>query len=122
MAKHFNEKYHEKGTLFQGAYRSRTIHNDTYLRYVSAYIQIKNGFELYPGGYKLAVAEFDKAYKWLKKYPYCSLGNFLGGRDLEPTEKSLLHELFSTADYKNFSRDFILGRVDKNIIETTQFE
>src|SRR3989344_5566853 len=39
MSKHYNEKYRERGSLFQGSYRLRTIDSDTYLTYVSAYIQ-----------------------------------------------------------------------------------
>ena len=110
MAKHFNEKYHEKGSLFQGAYRSRTVHDDTYLRYVSAYIQVKNAFELYPGGYKKASQEFNAAFAWATGYLYCSLGNFLGERGYAPAEKSILSDLFTKTEYKAFARDFILGR------------
>ena len=69
----FNEKYKEKGSLFQGAYKSRTVDTDEYLQYVHAYVVVKNTFENYPGGLKKAIKEFDKAWIWAgKEYPFSS--------------------------------------------------
>lgn len=47
---YFNIKYHEVGRIFQGPYKSKIIKEETYLRYLSVYVQVKNVFELYPGG------------------------------------------------------------------------
>lgn len=115
MANHFNEKYKEKGSLFQGAYRLRTIKSDTYLRAVSAYIQVKNSFELYPGGIAVALKNFNTAYAWASKYPYCSLGSYAGTLNSPIIEKDILGEIFSPAEYKSFAKDFISGRSDSNI-------
>ena len=38
MSKHFNIKYEEKGSLFQGAFKSRTINDDYYLDLIHVYI------------------------------------------------------------------------------------
>lgn len=54
MAKKYNERYKEKGSLFQGAYRAKTIVDDRYFRYVSTYVQLKNALDMYPGGNKSA--------------------------------------------------------------------
>lgn len=73
MSAHFNEKYNETGSLFQGAYKSRTVDTDSYLNYVLSYIVVKNVFELYPKGLAKAVGEFDKAWQWAENFPFSSL-------------------------------------------------
>ncbi len=110
MTNRFNEKHQEKGSLFQGPYRSRTVDEDGYLQYVSAYIQVKNCFELYPGGYEVACQNFDLAFKWGENYPYCSLGEFTGVREQIITTSEILSDIFTPAEYKDFCRDFIGGR------------
>lgn len=122
MAKHFNEKYKESGSLFQGAYRSRTINNDSYLRYVSAYIQIKNCFELFPGGYSKAVSLFDEAFLWSINYPYCSLGAYYSQNkkaDNFIVDTDLLSSIFTKDAYKNFSKDVIIGRSRESLVDVS---
>lgn len=113
MTGSFNQKYKERGSLFQGAYRSRTVEDDAYLRYVSVYIQVKNSFELYPGGIKEAFANFNKAYNWAANNPYCSLGNYAGFRESPLIDKNLLGEIFTPSEYKSFSKDFMEGHLSK---------
>lgn len=126
MANYYNEKYQEKGSLFQGSYRSKTIGSDYYLRYVSIYIQVKNAFEMYPGGFEKARREFDKAYEWAIKNPFCSLGEYVGSRESPLIDKDLLGEIFSKpSDYKNFARDFVEGRkikLEEKAQESVYFE
>lgn len=112
MSRHFNEKYDEQGSLFQGAYRSRTIGADRYLRWAISYVLVKNVFELYPGGYARAVKEFDKAWKWgTENYLYSSLKE-AGRLEGSPiVEASTIRDVFrSPSDFKTCSRDMILGR------------
>ena len=112
MSRHFNEKYEEHGSLFQGAYRSRTITTDRYLRWAISYILVKNVFELYPGGYTRAAKEFDRAWRWgTENYSYSSLKEAacLGGSPI--VDGGLIKDVFkSAADFKTCSRDMILGR------------
>ena len=122
MTKGFNEKYKEKGSLFQGAYHSKTIEEDMYLRYVSVYIQVKNAFDMYPGGYKKALCNFDTAYEWASKYVYCSLGDYVGTRKSPIVETDLLGEIFTPAEYKSFARDCILGRAEFEEMLMVEFE
>lgn len=123
MAKHFNEKYKQRGSLFQSAYRSRTITDDRYLRYVSAYIQVKNTFEIYPGGYEKARREFNKAFEWAAAYPYSSLMDFMGRREDSFVEPEILGEIFSREEYKSFCRDIIEGRnIDDILVKQVSFE
>ncbi|MBL7142201.1 MAG: transposase [Candidatus Pacebacteria bacterium] len=104
MATYFNEKYQETGRLFQGPYKSKLINEEIYFKYLSVYIQVKNVFELYPGGLNEAIRNFDKAYEWAIKYPYSSLGDYAGERNSPIIDKDILGELFSgPEEYKEFS-------------------
>ncbi len=122
MAMHFNTKYKEKGSLFQGSYRARTIQDDNYLQYVSAYIQVKNAFEIFKGGIENATKQFEKAYAWASKYPYTSLGDYAGTRESPVIDKDILGEIFTPAEYKVFSKDMILGRTDAGYNEYSNGE
>lgn len=110
MTNHHNEKYKEHGSIFQGSYQGRTVETDRYLQYASAYIMVKNVFELYPrGGLKGAIEDFDNAWKWAVAYPYSSLPHYAGTR-LPLIDANVLEEVFPSArSYKAFARDVILG-------------
>lgn len=73
----FNPKYESKGSIFQGAYKAKTVDEDSYLRHLVFYIQVKNVLELYPGGLIVALKNFDKAWDWALKYPFSSLSAYV---------------------------------------------
>jgi len=105
MAKYFNAIHKEEGRLFQGPYRMKRVEEEIYFKYLSVYIQVKNIFEMYPGGYEKAISEFDKAYDWAIKYPYGSLADYVGERNSLIIDKDILGELFSSPkEYKEFAR------------------
>jgi len=109
MAKRFNEKYQEVGSLFQGRYQGKAIEQDEYLMYLSVYIQVKNAFEEYPGGLEKALQEFDKAYEWATNDSYNSLGDYAGKRNSPIIEKDVLGEFFPTPEsYKTFAKQCML--------------
>ena|SRR3989344_7483832 len=110
MAMKFNERYGEKGSLFQGSYRSKTILDDRYFRYVTTYVQFKNALDMYPGGQKKARDNFDHAYEWACSYQYSSLGDYTGlfGRPIIDIE--FFASLFTPREYRGFCKDFLLGR------------
>lgn len=115
MTTHFNAKYNERGSLFQGAYRARTadLHGDTYLRYLAVYVMVKNPFELYPGGLARATEHFDEAYARASQYPFCSLGNYTGDATSAMVEKDIFGELFEQpADFKDFARECMRDRLE----------
>ena len=122
MTKGFNEKYKEKGSLFQGAYHSKTIDEDIYLRYASVYVQVKNAFDMYPGGIKKALTNFDVAYEWATKYPYCSLGDYAGVRKSPVIDKDLLGEIFTPKEYQSFTRDCLFDTTGPEEFQGVQFE
>ena len=108
MANYFNTKYKEVGRMFQGVYKIKIVDEEEYLKYLSVYIQVKNIFEIYPGGLSKAISEFDEAYNWAIQYPYCSLADYSGDRNSLIVDKDILGELFSTPEnYKEFTRQCI---------------
>ena len=113
MSRHFNEKYQEKGSIFQGSYRSRTIETDRYLRWAISYILVKNVFELYPGGFEHAVKEFDRAWKWgIDSYRFSSLAPYAHGDASPIIDAGALQGYFrSPQDFKECSRDMIMSRL-----------
>ena len=122
MTQHFNTKYGEKGSLFQGAYRARTINDDTYLRYVSVYIQVKNTFEVFKGGAEKTLRRFDTAYEWASKYPYASLGDYAETRKSPIVEKDILGKIFNPSDYKEFAKEVLLGRKGNEFFKENDLE
>ena len=112
MTEHANYKYKEKGSLFQGAYKSKTIKINEYLQHLAIYIMVKNVFELYPKkGLMGAQANFENAWRWATTYPFSSFGDYAGVRaDTPIITKGILAEIFDTPQkFKSFSREVVSG-------------
>jgi REP element-mobilizing transposase RayT len=121
-SKYFNAKYKESGRLFQGPYKTKRIDDEMYLKYLSVYIQVKNVFEMYPGGgYEKAISEFDKAYDWAIKYSFCSLADYAGKRNSPIIDKDILGELFSNSEkYREFAKQCLArGDLDNRLGKLT---
>lgn len=113
-SKFINEKYEESGSLFQGAFKSRLIEDDNDFRNLAVYIMVKNPFELYPGGLKRAIQNFDDAYERVSVDPFSSLGTYAGTQVSPIITKDLLGELFETPEsFKEFARETMLYRLDQ---------
>lgn len=112
MSAHFNAKYKERGSLFQGAYKSCTINDDLYLRQVIPYVMVKNVFELYPGGYKDALKNFENAWRWgTSKFEYSSLPVYVGAIDSPLVRQEIVGELFPTSsEFKKHARSVLFSR------------
>ena len=110
MTKKFNERYKERGSLFQSSYRSKTVSDDDYFRYVSVYVQVKNTFDIHPKGYRWVTGHFDEAYRWASAYPYASLMDYTGKFVRPIIGKEFLSSIYSPAEYRDFAKDVILGR------------
>ena len=112
MTEHANLKHKEKGSLFQGAYKSKTIKTNEYLQHLAVYIMVKNVFELYPkNGLVGAQENFEDAWRWAIAYQFSSFGDYAGVRNNSPIiTKGILEEIFDTSvKFKSFSRDVIVG-------------
>lgn len=92
-----NAKYSEKGSLFQGSYKSRTVDTDDYLSYLTFYIQVKNVLELYPGGLAKAMHNFDDAWLWASQYPFSSLASYINDAASPIIEKEYFLKLTASA-------------------------
>jgi len=112
MAKYYNARYEEKGALFQGGYKLRAVNDNDYLQYLSAYIQIKNCFELHSKGFRSACQNFDQVFDWAQSYPYCSLGEMIGTQARIITDPEILSEISTAKEYKDYCRDFIDGKFE----------
>lgn len=118
MTTYHNLKYREKGSLFQGAYKGKTVNEDIYLRWLAPYIMVKNVFELYPGGLAAAANDFESAWSWAKKYPFSSFADYATQRkESLLINKDILGDLFvSPKEFKTSAREIILSRTwEKNI-------
>jgi hypothetical protein len=117
MTMQFNTKYNERGSIFQGSYKSKTISRDQHFRHLAAYIMTKNVFELYPrGGYNAALRNFNSAWEWgTQIYEFSSLPDYGGCRFSPLIEKDLLGGLFSsTAVFRRHARESLF-RKNENI-------
>ncbi len=112
MSLHSNSKYGERGTLFQSAYLARTVENDVYLQYLSAYIQVKNTFELAPNMHE---KNFDALFSWAQNYPFASLIDYAGKRTAQIIRHSVAQEIFpSFSEFESFARDMVAGRYERS--------
>ena len=117
-SKFINEKYEESGSLFQGAFKSRLVEEDADFRNLAVYVMVKNPFELYPGGLKMAIQNFDDAYERMAGDFLNSLGTYTGTRVSPVVTKDLLGELFETPEsFKDFAQDTMLHRLDQLVSE-----
>lgn len=112
MSAHFNAKYEEKGSLFQGAYKGLVVDTDEYLKQLIPYIMVKNVFELYPAGYTKAIKEFDKAWRWgVESYPFSSLPEYVLNREWPIIEKDFINDLFPTVkEFKFHAQEIMENR------------
>jgi putative transposase len=85
---YFNKKNDRVGALFQGVFKSQHIDDDTYLRYIYAYIHL-NPAKLKNSKWKIQPKSFlTKLKKFIAEYLYSSLREYLSGNykiiDLKP--------------------------------------
>lgn len=108
MTNYSNAKYKESGRLFQGAYKAKRVGDESYLLNLSAYIHIKNTFELHPRGFVYATQHFDEVYDWAARYPYSSLGEYAGIHTTPILHKDILGELVeSPKEYRSFCQEYL---------------
>ncbi|MEA3293348.1 MAG: transposase [Patescibacteria group bacterium] len=114
---YINAKYKETGKLFQGSYKGRTPKDEKGLQYLDAYVQVFNPFEIYPGGIEKSLKEFNKAFEFAIKYPFCSLGESFGKRNLGIIDRDVLKEIFPSLEiYKDFAYDALMVRNIREIL------
>jgi hypothetical protein len=117
MARYLNAKYDERGTPFQGSFRSRTVSRDEHLQYLNAYIHVKNTFDLFPRGAARARADFDEAFSWAEGYPFSSLIDYMGHRHAQLLDYAAATEIFGdVTTFKRFAREIMQDRAEQRDI------
>lgn len=107
-----NAKYSEKGSLFQGSYKSRTVDTDEYLSYLSFYIQVKNVLEMYPCGLAGAARNFDDAWLWASRYRFSSFASYMTNATSPIIEKERFLELSSNTQLqKSDCREMLASHI-----------
>ncbi|MDP2652385.1 MAG: transposase [bacterium] len=115
MSMAFNAKYSEKGSLFQGGYKSRTVDTDEYLSYLAFYIQVKNVFELYPGGLSKATFNFNDAWLWASRYQFSSFSSYATKSSSNIIDKERFQELLQeTLPSKEDCREMLVLHMQRH--------
>ena len=112
MSSAHNQKYNEKGSIFQGSFRGKTVDTDEYMRYVFPYVVVKNVLELYPEGLESAVNNFDKAWKWAATDPFSSCRTAAHGDRSPIIDHDHLVDLgLLGKNFKQDARDMLSGHM-----------
>ncbi len=111
MALHYNLRHKERGSLFQGPYRAVVIEDDRHLQYVSAYIQVKNGFERQGLRPRSFADTFDELFERTSSDPFVSLGEYMETRQEGLINLECCKDILMEArHFKRFAEDVIAGR------------
>jgi len=99
---YFNNKYNYVGHLFQDQFKAKLVNNDTYFKYLSAYIHNNHSDPLH--------------------YSYSSFQDVIGKRNGVLCDINLVLGMFNNSpeEYKKFVLDF--SYTDKKLIEHLLFE
>ena len=91
---YFNHKHKRNGTLFQGIFKSNHIDSDSYLRHVSAYVNLNNRFHGEP--YKLSKSSWEE-YSGKESDCICNpeivLGQFKNRQEYKKFAESSLEDI-----------------------------
>ena len=95
---YFNEKHEHSGVLFQGRYKAKHIDNDSYFRYIFAYVHL-NPFDLMQSDWKdVGVKNRALARSFLSNYRHSSLCDYVGAERPE-------HAILARADAPDFLKN-----------------
>jgi hypothetical protein len=84
---------------------------------MDAYIQVFNPFELCPGGIEKSLKEFNSAFEFALNYPFCSLGECFGKRNLGIIARDILESTFPEIKmYKEFTYDALIVRNTREVL------
>src|SRR3990167_2801902 len=123
----FNLKYRSQGSIFQSAYKGRTVDKDAYLRSLVSYLLVKNVFEMYPGGIRKAMREFDTAWNWATTYPFSALPHYVSGKNtpiVDDSDKLIMNIISNERVFKKEARDTLrrLAETDGGDLKSLMLE
>lgn len=110
----FNAKYGETGSMFQGSYKGIVVESDAYLRYLTAYVLVKNVCELHPHSLKQIARNFDNAWEFSIGYRFSSLRTIALSEYSPIVEPDLLRGMYSNPEkFKRAAEDMCLAHIAK---------
>lgn len=75
---YFNKRNNRTGSLFQGTFKTRHAQNDTYLKYLFAYIHLNPAKIIEPRWKEVGVKNLKKLEEFIKNYEYSSYSEYIG--------------------------------------------
>lgn len=95
---YFNTRQERNGALFQGRFKARHAHTDTYLAYLIAYIHLNPVKLIEPAWKERRGGDLKRAEDFLKTYRWSSYHEYLGARRNENAliNKGTLPEYWQT--------------------------
>ena len=103
----FNERHERSGALFQGTFKAEHVDRDAYAKYLFSYIHLNPAKLVEPSWKEFGVRDFRKVRKFVREYPYSSLGEYLSGKHII-TAPSKFPDYFSEARALDDHIDFWL--------------
>jgi len=111
-AMYYNRKYKRRGSLFEGKFKSRHIHNNKYLKYLFSYIHLNPVKLIQTQWKKEGIKNKNKVIEYLNKYLYSSYLDYKGIKrfyfsilskdkfpEYFPSKKSFDKEIFEWISY-----------------------
>lgn len=96
-SKAYNKRYAHSGTLFEGPYGARHVHNENYLRHLCRYIHanpIKDGL-----------------VEHLEQWPYSNYHEWVGLRSGTLVDMDFIHAFYPNPQaYEQFVREYLIER------------
>lgn len=116
FAQYFNLRYHRKGALFGGRYRAVIAKTQYQSDAISRYVSVINPLDVFQSGWREdGLKDREKAFKFLKKYPFSSFPDKMGERKSKLLAPNSILEKYLTLGsdiktYREFVVDFIRER------------
>ena len=99
---YFNNRYDRTGSLFEGRFKARLVDEDSYLKYLYAYIHL-NPIKLLQSDWKeKGIFDQEKARRYVREYPYSSYKDYVG----EDRKESKILTPGTFPEYFSSSKDF----------------
>lgn len=116
---YFNKKNDRVGALFQGIFKSQHINNDTYLKYIYAYIHL-NPAKLKNSDWKNQSKTFlNTLKKFIAEYPYSSLREYLSGNHKITNPNPFPVDIKNICDHRAIVDDFSIEYQGEPLINFT---
>ncbi|HUO56343.1 MAG TPA: transposase [Candidatus Paceibacterota bacterium] len=114
---YFNKRYDRSGGLFQGTFKVRHVDNDTYFKYLIAYVHLNPIKLIDPQWKENGIVDYKAAQTYLEQYRYSSYQDYLGKiRSANAIlAKDTFNELFdSLKDFEMHALEWLNNGLEKS--------